>query len=163
MARSVSRRAQRVWDRLLSWYGARLAEQFGKHPPDDWAVLFDRTDDERLEQALLAVRRSSPGHPPTLGEIEAALPAKPMGNKSDLNPAEALCAFVVRNRETCQHQRMRPWSYFGPVVDFPTNKARDYPVSHPSIRGVVVPSCGDCGKPSLRVMLDELVSTGAAA
>ena len=47
-----SKRAEAIWRRLGQWYGTRLVDQYGPKPPPDWAELFDRTDDERLEKAL---------------------------------------------------------------------------------------------------------------
>src|SRR5690606_34233952 len=76
MPRKLSRRASRIWERLGQWYGSRLADAYGPTPPEDWAELIDRTDDERLEDALVSVRRESPVFPPTLGQLEAAIPKR---------------------------------------------------------------------------------------
>jgi hypothetical protein len=157
MATKVSRRAEQVWKRLGTWYGARMAEQYGAHPPEDWIELIDHTDPERLEQALASIRREHVAHPPTLGQFEAAIPAKRVRHENKSVP-EQLCEFVVRYRHTCEHQRARPWTYFGPVVEYPPQPkaGRTTPISNPEPRGVVVPACSLCGLSSLRVTTKDL-------
>jgi hypothetical protein len=163
MARTVSRRAKRVWERLASWYGSRLAEQYGENPPEDWCAVFDRTDDERLDAALSSVRHASPIHPPTLGQIENALPrAEQRGSPS--RAAMAYDAMLqAHGRDLCQHQRMRPWNYFGPSKEFVSKQRGGELVQHPEIRGVQVAACAKCDKPSYRALIEDMVSEGVAA
>lgn len=149
-----SRRASRVWRRLTQWYGARLAESFGPTCPEDWCDVIDRTDDERLEQALATIRRDHLHHPPTLGEFEAAIPKRQHGEQR--SPASLLAEHAVKTLPLCPHQLARPWSYFGPVVEFQARKGRPYSVSHPVPRGVVIPACQACDKPSHRVLLEDV-------
>jgi len=143
MARSISKRAQRAWDRLISWYGTRFGEQYGKHPPEDWSALIDRTDDKRLDEAMLTVRRNSPAHPPTLGQLEAAIPAR--ADRGGKSVPELLCEHTTATlgSQLCQHQLQRPWNYFG--------DARTGIVS-----GVQIASCEPCGRPSHRVLARDL-------
>lgn len=150
MSRGVSKRAQRIWDRLISWYGAKIAEQYGKHPPDDWATLFDRTDDERLERALSAARHASPTFPPTLGQIEAGIPKREQGATKSV-PMQLAEAVLQRfGSQLCAHQIRVPWNYFGDVA-------------LPSILGVQITACAECEKPSHRLKLDEVIGQGVAA
>ncbi len=160
-ARRISKRADRTWKRLASWYGARLAEQYGDNPPEDWADLIDRTDDERLEQALAAVRRASPTHPPTLGQLEAAVPSRHLA--SDPSSVSILSAAAMRmlGKSLCMHQIAMPWNYFGPVEEFASKNRDGEIVSHPRVRGVQIPPCAACGTQSRRLLLDDVV--GAAA
>lgn len=164
MSRSVSRRAQRVWDRLASWYGTRLVDQYGKHPPEDWCGAIDRTDDERLEVGLLGARRASPAHPPTLGQFEAAIPAKQIGIGGQSAP-EKLCEYAIKTfgHELCKHQIARPWSYFGPMTEYASKGRGGQMVMMPEVRGVVVPACDECGKQSRRVLLAEILGDGERA
>lgn len=162
MPRKLSRRASRVWDRLGQWYGSKLADSYGPTPPEDWAVLIDRTDDERLEQALLAVRRESPVFPPTLGQIESQIPKRATGGGP--SKPQQLAELMLKTHDLCEHQRARPWNYFGPLREFLMPKI-DPPlyVTHPDPRGVQVPACEQCGKPSYRVKLEDSVTDGVAA
>jgi hypothetical protein len=146
-----SKRAEKVWKRLMSWYGSRLAEQFGPHAPDDWAEFFDRNDDERLRAALETVRRASPVYPPTLGQIEAALPAKPRPGARSIPQRLGNEAPRRFGSQMCGHQLMGPWNYFS------ERRGRD------EVLGVQINGCAVCGKPSHRVRVDELPSEQDAA
>lgn len=155
----ISKRSQKVWARLVSWYGSRIAEAYGSEPPEDWAFLIDRNDDERLETALLAVRRLSPIHPPTLGQLESALPARTTAETPSL-------AFVLseaaleRFRDLCKHQIAKPWNYFGPIEDFVSKHRNNEIIRHPRIVGVQIPACAECGTYSRRLKLDEIAGAG---
>lgn len=162
MARKPSRRASRAWDRLRQWYGARLAEQYGDVPPDDWCALIDRTDDERLAQALERIRDESPVYPPTFGQLEQAIPRKRAHDGGPSVP-DQLCRFIAEHRRTCEHQRAKTWAYFGPITEFPPNKTREEPKSTPEPRGVVIPACAECGISSIRVTTKDLTTPGVAA
>ena len=153
MPPKVSKRAGRAWDRLRQWYGARLAEQYGSLPPEDWCHLFDRTDDERLDAGLTAARHASPVHPPTLGQIEASIPKRDLGARRQSLP-ERLCEYAISKlgRVLCEHQIRGPWNYFG--SHFRIGEV-------PSWRGVQIPECEPCKRQSHRVLVDEMVTTGA--
>lgn len=157
MAR-VNPRAERAWKRLVSWYGARMADQYGPTCPADWATAIERVDDERLEKALIEIRRISPAHPPTLGQFESAIPKREIQRGPNL--AEQLVEFVIARRRTCEHQRADRWNFFGPVAEH-TNERRT--VTHPSIKGVQVPACEKCQMPTVRVLLDEILYSGVSA
>ena len=148
--RKPSRRAAAFWRRLIQTYGARISEQYGPTCPPDWCVVVDRTDPERLELALIAIRRDYLQFPPTLGQFEAAIPKKKFGPQESV--PDRLAELVVRRRGTtmCRHQLARPWSYFGKMID--TGERSPLPQTN----GVVVPSCVDCGRNSLRVLAAEL-------
>ena len=158
----TSRRAERVWGRLTSWYGARLAEQYGSKPPEDWRELIDRTDDARLEAGLINVRRASPVHPPTLGQLEEAIPAKRIGPSGE-SIAKQLNDFVLQHRSLCEHQIAKNWNYFGPVEELASKHRGSEIVSHPVIHGVQIPACMLCERPSLRVLQENLRSEGVTA
>lgn len=160
----ISRRASKAWDRLRQWYGARLVEQYGDVPPPDWCDVFDRTDDERLEDALLTVRRDSPIHPPTLGQIEVAVPKRQASGAPSKPQQLADLMMQKHGREMCVHQIATTWNYFGPMREFQFAGIKPPVfVSHPDPHGVQVPACARCSLPSRRVLLDEAVSEGVAA
>lgn len=146
MPRKVSLRVSRIWNRLGQWYGARWGDSYGTVPPDDWAALIDRTDDDRIEHALAETRKASPVHPPTLGQLEAAIPKK--RRPEDPSPAKVLCDFVLKHRNPCAHQVQRTWSYFG---------------GPEGVKGAVVPECSECSRPSMRVKLEEVTGEGIRA
>lgn len=159
MSRRISNRSQKLWDRLSSWYGARLAEQYGAHPPEDWCAVFDRTDPDDMQRALIDMRRSSPIHPPTLGQLEEAIPEKTSGPLAQSKPEKiALLMLEKHDKDMCQHQRARPWNYFGPMTTFERLPKQTPPayVTHPDPIGAQVPPCVECGKPSFRVRLDQV-------
>jgi hypothetical protein len=166
MPRKLSRRALQTWDKLGQWYGTRLSDNYGPTPPDDWAEVIDRTDDERLKDALLAVRRVSPIHPPTLGQLEASIPKRESGHTGP-SKAERIANAMLRAHgpEMCVHQFAKIWTYFGPLTTFELMPKRTPPeyMTHPDPRGAVCPACEACGKPSYRVTLDQEVTQGVAA
>lgn len=157
MPPKVSARASRVWMRLGSWYGSRLGEAYGPTPPDDWVALIDRTDDERLEQGLLKVRRESPIHPPTLGQLEAAIPRRQFDG-GGISPLAKLSDHVMRTRELCKHQVAASWSWFGPEEELLSRSRGDEVVRQAVPKGVVIPACPHCDKQSVRAMLDEVAA-----
>lgn len=163
MTQKTSRKALKVWARLGMWYGSKLADNYGPTPPDDWAELIDRTDEERLGEALLAVRRETPIFPPTLGQLEAAIPRPRVTSWSEPSKPQQIAELML-NRDLCKHQLASRWTFFGPMREFPVPSSKP-PVtfSHPDPRGVVVAECAECGKSSYRALLDEAVGPGVAA
>lgn len=157
----VSRRASKVWEKLGQWYGSRFADNYGPTPPEDWCGVIDRTDDESLHSALLSVRRASPIHPPTLGQLEDAIPKRETGNSGPSKP-ERLATLMLQN-DLCKHQCLARWSYFGPMTTFEIKRDKGKPdyVTHPDPRGVVVAACEECGKPSVRVLLEHDLTVAA--
>lgn len=155
---ATSRRATRVWKRFATWYGARFLEQFGKEPPEDWRETIDRTDDERLDHALMRIRREYVNHPPTLGQFEAAIPQKRIDRGGPSIPTQ-LSNYAVKAFSLCAHQLRGPWHYFGPVEEF-HHKGRSE--SHPTVAGVVIPECSACGNKSHRVKVEDLDHSAAA-
>lgn len=153
--RKPSRRASRVWTRLTQCYGARLADSYGPTCPPDWCEVIDRTDDERISQALMTVRRDHLHHPPTLGEFESAIPKRKHGTER-VSAASALAAHAARHLPLCPHQLAQTWTYFGPIADFPPMKGRGYTTSHPTPRGAFVPACELCDRPTQRVLLEQV-------
>ena len=143
----TSQRAARFWKRLVQNYGARLTDQFGMTCPEDWCEVIDRTDDDRLNQALLTIRREHLQFPPTLGQFEAAIPSRSYGAQDSI--PDQLAQRAVSQFNLCEHQLWRPWSYFGAIVE-----GGKYPT--PITNGVVVPPCSGCAKPSHRVKVEEL-------
>ncbi len=164
MPPKISRRAGKAWDRLKQWYGTRLADSYGDLPPEDWCTFFDRTDAERLDAALIHVRHQTPVHPPTLGQLEDAVPKRDSGNSGPSKP-QRLANLLLATHPLCHHQRAARWNYFGPMATFEIQvdkKKPDY-VTHPDPRGVQCPPCDLCDRPSFRVLLEQEVSQGVAA
>ncbi len=163
MPPKVSKRASKVWAKLGEWYGSRLADNYGPTPPEDWCEIIDRTDDESLHSALLSVRRASPIHPPTLGQLEDAIPKRESGKAGPSKP-ERLATLMLRN-DLCKHQLFSRWNYFGPMTTFELLPKRTPPeyVTHPDPRGVQVPPCEQCERPSYRVTLAQEMAPGVAA
>lgn len=160
--RKPSNRAQKYWAKLIEWYGSRVAENYGPQPPDEWCDFFDRTDPDDVAMAMRSCRRSTPIHPPTLGQLEAAIPEKIAGPIGPSKPLK-LCDLMMEKhgKELCRHQLAKPWNYFGPMTTFDRQiqglKASEKPptVTHPDPVGVQVPPCEECEKPSFRVRLDQ--------
>jgi hypothetical protein len=165
MPRKLSYRATKTWERLGQWYGSRLADNYGPTPPDDWCELINRTDDESLDAALFAVRRESPIHVPTLGQIENAIPKRESGNSGPSKP-ERLASLMMRihGKDLCPHQIRMIWTYSGPMNTFELLPKRPKPeyVTHPDPRVVTAPGCEACGKAPYRVTLDQDTTAVAA-
>lgn len=159
----LSRRALKTWERLGQWYGSKLADSYGPTPPEDWAELIDRTDDERLMDALLAARRETPIFPPTLGQIEALIPQRKQQSRGPSKP-EQIAELMLRN-PLCKHQLSGRWSFFGPPREFEVLPKRKPPefVTHPDPRGAQVDACEKCESPSYRVLLEDAIGPGIAA
>ncbi len=157
-----SKRALVYWGKLIEWYGSRVAENYGDSPPEEWCEFFDRNDPDDVTQAMRSCRHSTPIHPPTLGQLEAAVPEKIVG-PSGPSKAQKLCDLMLEkhDKEMCKHQRAKPWNYFGPSVTFDLIqrglKASEKPptVTHTDPIGVQVPGCEECGTQSFRVRLDQ--------
>lgn len=158
MPPKASSRALKVWSRLGQWYGSRIAESYGDIPPPDWCALIDRTDDERLDVALMNVRRETPIHPPTLGQLEAALPQRRHQSNREDGPMARLVTHVLKTRQPCPHQVRSGWSWFGPEEEVVSKQRGSEVVRHVMPRGCVVPECAECGKPSVRALLDEVAA-----
>lgn len=164
MPRKLSRRAGSFWTRLAHSWGSKFIDAYGPTPPEDWANAIERTDDERLEQALTILRRDTPTFPPTLGQLENAIPKRQSGD--GISKVQRLAGLMLdtHGAELCEHQRAMPWNYFGPLREYllPKIDPPDY-VTHPDPRGVHVAACEACGTPSRRVLLEKAVSDGVAA
>lgn len=154
MSKKPSSRAAKIWARLGQWYGTKLGDQYGPTCPEDWCTVIDRADDERLEKALAEVRRKHIDWPPTLGQFEAAIPRKTFG-KGDSIP-DRLAVHALRMTNPCEHQKWVPWNYFGRKID----TGEKYPIYE--TRGVMIPDCETCNKPSHRILVSDLPIERAA-
>lgn len=108
-----SARANRVWQRMVEWYGARVADQFGKEPPVDWCRAIDRSDDTTVQRALSLIKTRYLDHPPTLPQFEAVMrPAEASGVRR-AGEAELLSAYVMRayGARLTPRQTRGPWDY----------------------------------------------------
>lgn len=135
----VSARAKRFWSRASQSWGSRFTDQYGPTPPEEWQSVIDRVDDERLSRAISVLRTETPNFPPTLGQLEKALPYQL--NSQESAPDLLAQAMVRRYANVmCEHQLAFPWTYFGKWVHDGAN--RPFPETH----GVVVHKCkvDDC-------------------
>lgn len=73
---------------------------------------------------------------------DSGRPTRPRHRQNVPNVVDRLCAAMAR-QQLCEHQRWRPWSYFGNVETG-------------EVRGVTVRQCKTCGSSSKRVMAQEL-------
>lgn len=160
-----SPRALRVWDRLRQWYGARLAEQYGDAPPDDWCESVDCASDEAVRLALRGVREKHVTYPPTLPEFEALLrrgaAASARAHSADLRAQ--LVEHINRTRRLSDRQRAQPWNWIVRWFDDP--KPSDPARKGVEFLGVIVPQCPRDPEqyPAHRVMLAELETAQVAA
>ena len=144
----VSSRAKRFWKRCIQSWGTKLTEQYGTTCPDDWCKAINRTDNERLDMAIIALRQETPIWPPTLGQLEAAIPRKQIHGGDSI--PDRLAQYAVSKFRLCEHQSMRPWNYFGELVDDGSK------IGFPITKGVVIQECGDCRQSSHRLLVTEL-------
>lgn len=136
-------RAQRVWDRLGDWYGARFADQFGDVPSQDWGTIIDHASNDDLVAVLVLVRQRHVTFPPTLPEFAALLKEVRMPRVHAPSVFEQLAEFVARTYPLTTMQLHGPWTYLyradagGQIVT-----------------AVIVDADGD--KPGYRVTVDDM-------
>lgn len=104
-------RAQRVWDRLGDWYGARFADQFGDIPSQDWCTVIDQTSNDDLVAVLVRVRQHHVTFPPTLPEFAALVKDVRLPRMHAPSMVEQLAEFVARTYPLTAAQLCRPWTF----------------------------------------------------
>lgn len=144
MPKKPNPRHSRIWRKLASWYGARLVEQFGEEMPEDWRELVDKTDDTRLHAALLNVRRASPAHPPTLGQLEMCIPLPTRATTR--STGEELIELATKTLKPCKHQLASGWPTLYDGLG--------------TVSAIVVPTCtiDGCGAPGRKFKREELLA-----
>lgn len=161
----VSRRAKRVWERLIQAYGSRVADSFGAEVPKPWQELIDNLTDAQIAYGLRQVIRESLAHPPTLGQFTKACNDMPVHRPANsLTIQEQLVAFVMAKYFTSpplapgaddrQKQVAMPWTFLyreSINAEQPKHLQRGAECT-----GVVVPAFGD--QPSYRVMVVDMTS-----
>lgn len=130
----VSAHSKRFWQRASQSWGSKFIDQYGPTPLPEWQEVIDRTDEERLGRALSVLRQETPAWPPTLGQLEKAIPYQLHATES---APDMLAQAMVRNHANhmCEHQLAFPWTYSGRWVSDGAN--RPYPETH----RVTVPHC----------------------
>lgn len=139
-----SPRAQRVWDRLGDWYGARFADMFGDQPSQDWSVLIDRVSNEDLVAVLMLVRERHVTFPPTLPEFASLVKEArmPRGARTS-SVAEQLTDFVARTYPLTPEQLRGPWTFL-----FRASPGGEV------VTGVVIDADG--AKPGYRISVEDM-------
>jgi hypothetical protein len=138
-----SRRAQRTWDRLGDWYGARFADQYGDLPPQDWCSVIDRTTNDELVGAMMLVRQRHVTFPPTLPEFASLVKEVRQPRRAAPSLIEQLADFVVLHCRLTPAQLSGRWTFL----------YRESDVA-PITTGVVIPADGDT--PGHRVMVEDM-------
>jgi hypothetical protein len=138
-----SARAQRVWDRLGDWYGARFADQFGDLPTQDWCTVIDHVSNDDLVAVLILVRERHVTFPPTLPELVALVKEVRMPRTHAPSIAEQLAAFVARAYPLTPEQLRGPWTFLYQVI-----------AGHSVITGLVVDADGE--RPGYRVTVEDM-------
>lgn len=157
-----SQRAQRVWDRLSQWYGARLAEQYGDTPPPDWCEVIDDADNDTVKLVLAQIREKHTTHPPTFPEFDAlfAKAKRPVAASTGPTIKEQLADFVLKHRALTREQLRMPWTFLGRQFDAPGPDGKMRHNWGVEITGVVVPADGDAL--GYRVMVADMQLEGDA-
>lgn len=111
---STSKRADRVWKRLVESYGSRVAENYGREIPKPWIDAIEDLTDDQIVYGLRKVLRDTPIHPPSLGQFVAACIDMPQVH-TDSGPSlqAQLCAYATLNLRTRLHPKQfaLPWTY----------------------------------------------------
>lgn len=112
MPHSPSPRAKRVWQRMVQWYGARVAEQYGDSPPIDWCRAVDGADDTTVQRALSLIKTRHLDHPPTLPQFEAVMRPTEAATRGPTQN-EQLVAYVMKSygSRLTPKQIREPWDY----------------------------------------------------
>ena len=153
--RAISARARRVWDRLIGWYGTRVADTYGEDPPRDWCRMIDRVNDNDVKRALSIVRTKHPSHPPTLPEFESALrpPAPQYRDPHEPSPQELLVRHVMKHCRLTARQVIARWTFLYERVQW-TGKQGEPRDELAKCVGVWIPSDGEV--PGFKVPMDEV-------
>lgn len=138
-----SARAQRVWDRLGDWYGARFADQFGDLPTQDWCTVIDNVSNDDLVAVLVLVRERHVTFPPTLPELVALVKEVRMPRAHTPSVAEQLAEYVARAYSLSPMQLRGPWTYLYRLVG-----------GRPIVAGLIVDADGD--RPGYRVTVEDM-------
>lgn len=157
-----SKRAQRVWTRLMETYGASFAEQYGTKKPDgsvvippDWSSVVDAADNDSVKAALVAVRAEHVKYPPNLAQFEAIFEKlkKPIAAAGP-SVMDKLTDWVLANKPLTVAQLRMPWKYLGDQFDSPDIGGKIRAKHGVNITGVVVPADGKA--PGYRVMVSDM-------
>lgn len=138
---AASFKAKKAWKTLMAFYGARLSDNYGPQPPEEWCELIDRCDGEQLDRAMTSIRREHVNFPPTLGQFEAAT-KKPLRSGRQQSPVDRLTEFIVEHRQLTVTQLRGPWSW---LED-----------SDGAVTGVVIRADGEA--PGYRVMMADMAA-----
>lgn len=136
-------RAQRVWDRLGDWYGARFADQYGDLPSQDWCTVIDGSTNEDLIAVLIRVRQEHVTFPPTLPEFAALVKQVRAPRFHVPSIAERLTAFAARTYELTPAQLRGPWTFVYRIAAGQT-----------VITGLVIDADGE--RPGYRVTVEDM-------
>jgi hypothetical protein len=107
----ASPRAREFWKRMLAWYGARMADQYGMTPPPDWCEAVDRTCRAGLERALAEIKQQHAIHPPTYPQFDAIVARVSRVILSGPSMHQRLREYVVKHRMLTRMQIAMPWTY----------------------------------------------------
>jgi hypothetical protein len=111
MSKPASKRAEDLWKRLLSWYGARLGDQFGARPPADWCATVDDATPAVIERALADIKIKHPLHPPTYPQFAECVSRLSYAQVRGPSDHERLHDFVVSHRTLTRAQLLAHWHY----------------------------------------------------
>lgn len=156
---TVSPRAKRLWQRLIEWYGARITEQFGEVPPEDWCATIDGVDNETVKRGLTIIRTKYMVYPPTLPQFDDAMaPAKTAKGAREPTVQERLCAYVARSYGDMltPKQLAMPWTYIGKRFTAQDGGGKTTEDHGFEITGVVIAADGD--SQGYRVMVVDMDS-----
>lgn len=140
---SPSQRSKRLWERLGQWYGARLAEQYGSEPPQDWCEVVDAADNDTVTRVLGEIRNTHTTHPPTFPEFHKLFARARHARAAGPSAVDVLEEHLQRRSLTFKQGRQL--TYIG---------------TPGQITGVVVPDDGDT--PGFKLMLADLHGGGDA-
>lgn len=107
----ISPRAKRVWERLMNWYGTRLAEQYGAVPTSDWCSVVDESDNDTVVKVLAQIREKHTTHPPTFPEFELLFRRAKSHAVQGPSLASSLSDYVLRTQRLTDTQLRTPWMY----------------------------------------------------
>jgi hypothetical protein len=142
-----SPRAQRVWDRLGDWYGARFADQYGDLPSQDWCTVIDNSTNEDLVAVLVRVRQEHVTFPPTLPEFAALVKEVRIPRIRKPSTQEQLVAFVARTYQLSPVQICKPWTFLYRACE-----------GGAVVTGVLIDADGE--RPGYRVSVEDMHAAG---
>ena len=142
----LSKRAERVWQRLEQIFGDDLRMAYLSGMTEAMAQVVDRVDDETVKDGLARIKLMR--RPPNLREFSDAMSSTP-APQARPNLMPALVAYATKHLNLTARQLRDPWTW---VYEGDPRPGSQYF----GIRGVRIPADNDEGRAEIILPVDVL-------